>query len=261
MSVSKIRESIFGVLAIISIALVVMESLMSLSRGVLLLLYFLDLVICFIFAADFIKRLIASRSKSSFLKSNWYEIFALVPAFALYALGSLPAIAVAFRSLRLVRVIMVLARTRRLFSGSGRFFQKSSLFALAGITVAVVFIGAFAVFVFDGGTPDSQINTFSDAVWWSISTVTTVGYGDIVPQSVSGRFMGMVLMVVGIAVMTAFISQVSATLEAHRLHHEQRQDEQQAQHHHQRADQADDVAGDCREEMLDHGLTPTSYLI
>ena len=154
------------------------------------------------------------------MKTNGFEILAMVPAIALYALGTIPTIAVALRSLRLlrvVRVILLLARMRRVISKSGRFVQRSSLLALLGITVSIIFIGAFAVLVLDGGTETAQITNLSDAVWWSISTVTTVGYGDIVPHSMAGRIMGMVLMVVGIGIMAAFISQVSATLVESRM--------------------------------------------
>ena len=65
--------------------------------------------------------------------------------------------------------------------------------------------------------PGAQINNFSDALWWSISTVSTAGYGDIVPNGVIGRVIGMILMVIGIGIMTALISQISATLVQKRL--------------------------------------------
>ena len=102
-------------------------------------------------------------------------------------------------------------------SKSGRFLQQSHLLTMLGITISIIFIGAFAVLLLEAGTPNAQITNFSDAVWWSISTVTTVGYGDIVPNGIAGRIMGMVLMVIGIGVMAAFISQVSATLVESRM--------------------------------------------
>ena len=86
-----------------------------------------------------------------------------------------------------------------------------------GITFGIVFISAFTVLACETGTASAQITNFSDAVWWSISTVSTVGYGDIVPHTVAGRIVGMVLMVVGIGVMAALISQVSATLVESRM--------------------------------------------
>ncbi|MFC1977360.1 ion transporter [Chloroflexota bacterium] len=220
MSRRTMTEVIIGILAIVSIILVAVESLASVSEGTLMGIYIADLIICIVFAWDFVLRLRSSQSKPRFIKTNGFEVLAMIPAIALYALGTIPAIAVAFRSLRfirVVRIVLLLARMRRVMSKSGKFVQRSNLLALFGITVSVIFVGAFAALILDRGTENAQITNFSDAVWWSISTITTVGYGDIVPHSIAGRIMGMVLMVVGIGVMAGFISQVSATLVESRM--------------------------------------------
>jgi len=220
MSRKNAAEVIIGILAIVSIILVAIETLASVSHGTLIGIYIADLMICLVFAGDFIQRMRSSDSKSRFMKTNGFEILAMVPAIALFALGAIPVLAVALRSLRLIRVIRVVllvARMRRSMSRLSWFAQRSNLLALLGITVGIVFIGAFAALVLDSGVEQAQITTFSDAVWWSLSTVTTVGYGDIVPNSVAARVVGMGLMVVGIGVMAAFISQVSATLVESRI--------------------------------------------
>lgn len=220
MSRKTMTEVIIGVLAIISIILVAVESLVSVSQSTLWGIYIADLIICIVFAVDFIQRIRASESKSKFMKTNGFEILAMIPAIAFYALGTIPAISAALRSLRLlrvVRVIVLLARMKRVTSVTGKFLQRSHLLALLVITVSIIFIGAFAALVLDSGTENAEITNFSDAIWWSISTVTTVGYGDIVPASIAARIMGMLLMVVGIGVMAAFISQVSATLVESRM--------------------------------------------
>jgi len=220
MSRKNIGEVVIGVLAIASIVLVAVESLVSVSHGTLMGILITDLVICIVFAGDFIERLRASELRSRFMKTNGFEMLAMIPALALYGLGVIPALAVALRSLRLVRVVRVVllvARMRRSMSRLSWFAQRSNLLALLGITVGIVFIGAFAALVLDSGVEQAQITNFSDAVWWSLSTVTTVGYGDIVPNSVAARVVGMGLMVVGIGVMAAFISQVSATLVESRM--------------------------------------------
>ena len=220
MTRNTMTEVIIGILAIVSIILVAIESLVTISEGVLLGIYIADLIICLVFGWDFIQRLRSSENKSRFMKTNGFEILAMIPAIAFFALGAIPAISTGLRSLRLVRVVRVvllIVRMRRVMSTSGRFVQRSNLLTMLGITVSIIFIGAFAVLLLEGGIHNAQITNFSDAIWWTISTVTTVGYGDIVPYSIAGRIMGMVLMVVGIGVMAAFISQVSATLVESRI--------------------------------------------
>ncbi|MFC1900449.1 ion transporter [Chloroflexota bacterium] len=213
-------ESVIGILAILSIVVIVVEFLMDVSEAMLVVLYIIDLVICLVFAGEFIYRLKIAENRKRFLKTNSFEILAMIPAVALNALGSISIISAGLRSLRfirVIRVILMIARMRRLMKTSGKFVRQSRLIALIGITVCIIFIGAFTVMILENDTADAQITNFSDAVWWSISTVTTVGYGDIVPHSIAGRIMGMLLMIIGIGVMATAISQVSATLVESRL--------------------------------------------
>jgi voltage-gated potassium channel len=223
MSKHTINEIIIGVLALVSIVLIAVESLASLTKSELIAIYVADFAICIVFAIDFIRRLRSSEDKGRYMKNNGFEILAMVPAVALYGLGTIPAISIAFRSLRMIRVLRVLlmlARLRRVFYRMDSFVRRSHLLTLFVITAIVIFAGAYAVMVLDSGTEHAQITNLSDAIWWSISTVTTVGYGDIVPHSTAGRIMGMVLMVIGIGIMTTFISVVSATIVETRIKRE-----------------------------------------
>ena len=213
-------EYLIGLLAVISIILVAIESLVALSAQWLLAIYIADLVVCIVFAAEFVYRLRQAPDRLGFLKSHGFEILAMVPALALYAAGSLPAISAGLRSLRLirvVRVVFVIARLQSFSRLSSRFVRQSGLIYFFVAAIGIIFVGAFAALVLESGNPNAQIDTFSDALWWSISTVTTVGYGDIVPNSIAGRIMGMALMVVGIGTMAAFISQISASLVESRI--------------------------------------------
>jgi len=213
-------EVIIGVLAIVSVILIAVESLLNVSEQWLVSIYILDFIICIVFALDFAYRFRIAQNKTHFLKVNGYEILAMIPAAALNAAGSIPAISAGLRSLRLIRVVRVvvaISRMRRVATTSSRFLQRSHLVTMLAIMAGTIFIAAFAVLVLETGTPSAQITNFSDAIWWSISTVTTVGYGDIVPNSSAGRIIGMILMLFGIGVMASLISQVSATLVESRI--------------------------------------------
>lgn len=54
--------------------------------------------------------------------------------------------------------------------------------------------------------PNSSINSFSDALWYSFSTATTVGYGDVTPKSLLGRAIGVFLMLIGVALFGIYTS-------------------------------------------------------
>ena len=68
------------------------------------------------------------------------------------------------------------------------------------IAAAVVIIGAAAAYRAEHPT-NPEFATFGDSVWWAIVTLTTVGYGDIVPETPAGRFTGVLIMVAGVGIL------------------------------------------------------------
>ena len=83
---------------------------------------------------------------------------------------------------------------------------------------AAVIIASYTVFVtFAGGlvawlTDRKDFHTLGDGLWWSLQSVTTVGYGDVVPSSGTGRVIGAFVMVSGIAFLTVITAAVTASL-------------------------------------------------
>ncbi len=85
------------------------------------------------------------------------------------------------------------------------------------ISAAVVGISGMGIFLVESPHEDAQITNLLDAFWWASATVTTVGYGDVVPVTELGRVMGIVLMFVGIAIIGTFISALGALFIGSRL--------------------------------------------
>ena len=77
------------------------------------------------------------------------------------------------------------------------------LFFFALVGNGILFACATLFYAFEQ-TSNPQLNTYFDALWWAFSTVTTVGYGDIVPITISGKIVGIVLMITGISMFVAF---------------------------------------------------------
>ena len=96
------------------------------------------------------------------------------------------------RPLRLVRMVLVLIEA---FSRHARtsLRTKASVY-ISGVTMMILLVSSLAVLEAERGQNGAQITTFSDAVWWSIVTASTVGYGDLVPQTTTGRVISAVLM-------------------------------------------------------------------
>ena len=85
------------------------------------------------------------------------------------------------------------------------------------ISILVVISSGIAIYLIESPHEDAQITNLIDAFWWVSATVTTVGYGDVVPVTEVGRMMGIGLMFVGISIIGAFISALGARLVNSRL--------------------------------------------
>lgn len=72
--------------------------------------------------------------------------------------------------------------------------------AVAAVSLVVVLGGGTALWLIESGHPGTSLRSWGDAVWWALSTMTTVGYGDVVPVTTAGRVVAAFVMVVGVAV-------------------------------------------------------------
>jgi voltage-gated potassium channel len=111
------------------------------------------------------------------------------------------------RPLRLLRVIsfgsLVIQKV-----AVGRQFAITLKVFLASILLA--YIGAVQITITERGVEGSNIKNFGDGLWWAITTVTTVGYGDRFPITTSGRVLAVFLMLVGISLMGVITASVAA---------------------------------------------------
>jgi voltage-gated potassium channel len=82
------------------------------------------------------------------------------------------------------------------------------LYWLLIASVVITIFGSTIIFHLESGQPDSQINSRLDAAWWAVSTITTVGYGDVVPVTDAGKIMAIFFMTFGLAILAIFLSSV-----------------------------------------------------
>jgi voltage-gated potassium channel len=105
----------------------------------------------------------------------------------------------------------------RFLSVSSLVFQKTALGKASSVTVRLavasvllLFVGAVEITLTERYLEGSNIKNIGDGLWWAATTVTTVGYGDRYPISVSGKFIAIGLMLVGIALIGAITATFAA---------------------------------------------------
>jgi voltage-gated potassium channel len=79
------------------------------------------------------------------------------------------------------------------------------------VAVVVLLTSSLAVYELEHDVQPQQFRHLWDALWWSFVTLTTVGYGDLVPVTIGGRLIGIVTMLVGIGIFGTFISLVGSS--------------------------------------------------
>jgi len=91
------------------------------------------------------------------------------------------------------------------------------LYWLLIASIAIVLSGSTVIFQLESGQPDSQINSRLDAAWWAVSTITTVGYGDMVPVTDAGKIVAIFFMIFGLTILAIFLSSVGTRFYKHQF--------------------------------------------
>ena len=152
------------------------------------------------FWIDYIVRLFKSENKKRFLKDNIFDLLAIIPFDTIFYFFR------AFRVLRvikLLRLIRIIGFTGKIQKSVKRFFKTNGFMYLVIVTVILVLLGAEIYSV-------AENTNYFDSIWWAIATTTTVGYGDISPHSEVGRFVAVILMLLGIGLIGSVTSTVTA---------------------------------------------------
>ena len=144
-----------------------------------------------IFAAELAIRIAIAPQPATYLQRNWFDLVVVI-----------------FPIARPLRIPLVIWRGSRAY---GRVVRFAHVDYLAGYAIGLVLLIATIVTSVEQGR-DSPIESFADALWWSIATVTTVGYGDIVPVTAAGRALAYVLMIAGIGLFATLTANLAAML-------------------------------------------------
>jgi len=198
-------DAFMVVLALVSVGLVFYYDTISDPRQRRAILV-ADWLFVAVFAADFLWDLARAEDKRRFLRRNWWAPLGMVPL----AVSELSA----FRLLRLFRVLRALRAFRALaefFSSVQRSFANAQVARLALISGGIMLTGSVLVWLAERGS-NPGLADYSEALWWAVVTVTTVGYGDVTPHTPLGRFIAAGLMITGIGTIGLLAGQVGAGL-------------------------------------------------
>ncbi len=198
----SILDLLVAFLSIYVLGSLLADTLYDLDPETSILLNYIDNTICFLFFLDFCIRFYYAESKSQYMRWGWIDLISSIPMVDFLRIGRL------FRLIRLLRVIRAFRSTRMLVQHIFKDKAQGALTSVSIFAILMVIFSAIAILQVEQ-TPDSNIHSAEDALWWAYVTITTVGYGDKFPVTTEGRLIASLLMTAGVGLFgtfTAFIA-------------------------------------------------------
>lgn len=161
-----------------------------------------DLLVCAILIIDFFLRLIIAEDKKLYFKEHWLDLVASIP----YDL-ILPAVFNSARYLRLIRIVKVLRVAvlfRKYARGVGKFVENTAFDKILSGILITIFVFTFLLYLID-----PTMDPF-ESFWFVIVTLTTVGYGDITPQTFNAKIVSIILIILGVFIFSTITGAISS---------------------------------------------------
>lgn len=210
----KVFDISLIIVIIISVILVALETVGWINQQYYDILNIAEWVITILFTIEYILRIVSVHHPSKYVFSFYgiIDFLAMIPKYiSLFVVGAHLETMMAIRALRILRIFRVLHISR--YIGESNFLVRSLLVSRAKIIIFLLFVLIMCIlfgtlmYLVEG--PEAGFNNIPESIYWCISTISTVGYGDIVPLTGMGKFLASMLMILGygiIAVPTGIIS-------------------------------------------------------
>lgn len=180
----------------------------------------IDHVILIIFTIDYIVRFVLAKNKKDFFVKNIFDLIAIIPfndilsllrVARIFRIARLSQLAKLTKGLRLFRAFGFMGVIRK---RANKFLHTNGFIYILATAGILIVCSSIAMSILEG-------KSFADALWWSIVTTTTVGYGDISPTTPAGRIIAIVLMIFGIGLISMLTGTITTyfTRKSEEYHH------------------------------------------
>ena len=185
-------DVILTMLVIIDILLILGSVLFKLGPEYITFILLFDAIVCIVLIIEFIRKLQKSENRRMFFRKNWLALLASLPV-ALLILPFLSYAAYAYPLIVLLRILNLILLIKVISKVTERFLDATYLDKIIAVFIVLLLGSTFVLYCFD-----PNITSIFQAVWFVFQTITTVGYGDVIPSSPAGQFVGLVLIIAGV---------------------------------------------------------------
>jgi voltage-gated potassium channel len=201
------------VLILLSIASFTVETIPDLEPQTVYFLERFELVCIVIFSLEYLIRLYIAKSKMRFVFS-FYGIIDLLAILPFYlALGFDLRSARVLRFLRLFRIIKLIRYNKAIRRFQNAFIMiKQELIMFSVVSLILFYLSAVGIYYFENSVQPEAFSSIFSSLWWSVVTLTTVGYGDIVPITIGGRIFTFIILMIGLGIIAIPSGMISSAL-------------------------------------------------
>lgn len=210
--IKQIVEAIIIVLIITDLFLLILMTFIKLPPSTVNLIIEFDLLVCIVLFIEFIIKMRNEENKLRYIRKNWVDIIAMIPVDFLAVITSDYVGLIRFiRIMRIARLARVFVLLRKGQKNVLDFLRKTKLVHGAIIFLFILSAGTVSFFLLEHSS-NGDVDSFDDALWYVIVTITTVGYGDISPSSVGGRIAGAIIMIAGVFFMSLLTASLASIM-------------------------------------------------
>lgn len=200
-------------LIVLSVITFSIETLPNLSPQYRSILSIIELVCVMIFTLEYISRIYVSDKKLKFIFSFFglIDLFAILPFYLSFGVDLR-----SLRVMRLFRLFRLLKLVR--YNKAMRHFTEALLMAkeqivlFLVITLVLIYFAAVGIYYFENEAQPNHFSSVFDSLWWSIVTLTTVGYGDVYPITVGGKVFTFFILLIGLGIVAIPTGIISSSL-------------------------------------------------
>ncbi len=153
-----------------------------------------------------------NESKAGYFQRNWNGIIAIIPIYFIgIVLLGISESSIIIKILALIKVLTLIMAARQVGRAVDKFVSKSKLVYGFAFFVVVLLVCSVGFFLLESGV-NPEVTTYEDSLWYVIQTITTVGYGDVVPITQWGRLIGVIAMVSAIGISSLLTAATTSSL-------------------------------------------------
>ncbi|MBR0270823.1 MAG: ion transporter [Methanobrevibacter sp.] len=194
----NVAQVILSIIIVIDVILITSTVIFDVSADFYQKILIFDIITCIILLFDFFYGFFKSDDKRQYFRDNWIELIASIP------FDMILSPFMFLRYLRLIRLFRILFLVSEYFTVIGKFLKDTHLDEILAVFILIIIGSTLSLYVIDPG-----MNNLFDNLWFVVVSLTTVGYGDITPVSLSGKIVSLILLIVGVFIFSAITGAMS----------------------------------------------------